>query len=130
MRLFTLAEAEALLPELRQTVAVMRDHKTELERHHRAYALLARHASGEGPDARGAQLRHHDARERLAAELREIIGTITRLGVEVKGLDQGLLDFPSERDGRAVYLCWQYDEPSIGWWHELSTGFRGRQPLP
>jgi hypothetical protein len=51
------------------------------------------------------------------------------MGVEVKGIDEGLVDFPSERDGRVVYLCWRIGEPDILYWHEVHTGFQGRQPL-
>jgi hypothetical protein len=50
-------------------------------------------------------------------------------GIELKGLEEGLVDFPSDRDGRTVYLCWKQGEDSIQWWHDLDTGFAGRQPL-
>ncbi len=128
-RLFTLDEARQLLPVLRPLVAEMRGRAQELERHQQAHALLARRGSGEGPEARAALTRHRSAMEGLVEELRRLIGHITHHGVEVKGLDQGLLDFRSERDGRTIYLCWQYDEPDITWWHNLESGFSGRQPL-
>ena len=48
---------------------------------------------------------------------------------ELKDPRSGLLDFPSLRDGRTVYLCWKLDEPTIGYWHPIETGFAGRQPL-
>jgi hypothetical protein len=47
----------------------------------------------------------------------------------LKDLDTGLIDFPTLRDGREVYLCWQLGEPHIAWWHEIETGFSGRLPL-
>jgi hypothetical protein len=47
----------------------------------------------------------------------------------LKGLDEGLLDFPSEHEGRVVYLCWRFDEPRIAWWHEIDAGFAGREPI-
>jgi hypothetical protein len=49
--------------------------------------------------------------------------------VELKDVEQGLLDFPHEREGRVVYLCWRLGEEGIGWWHDLDVGFAGRQPL-
>lgn len=61
-------------------------------------------------------------------KLREYIEELERLGVELKGAD-GLCDFPSLRDGRPVYLCWRLGEPEVLYWHELQTGFAGRQPL-
>lgn len=51
------------------------------------------------------------------------------LGCELKGLEQGLVDFPALREGRTVYLCWQYNEPEITFWHEIDAGFAGRQLL-
>jgi hypothetical protein len=51
------------------------------------------------------------------------------IGVQLKRIDDGLVDFPSERDGRVVNLCWRLGEDTIAWWHELDAGFAGRQPL-
>jgi hypothetical protein len=52
------------------------------------------------------------------------------LGVQLKDYSQGLIDFPSMRDGRVVLLCWKADEgDQLEWWHDLETGFAGRQPL-
>jgi hypothetical protein len=51
------------------------------------------------------------------------------MGVVVKDLETGLLDFPTERDGEVVFLCWRYGEPSVAHWHSLDAGFAGRQPL-
>jgi len=49
---------------------------------------------------------------------------------ELTDIDQGLIDFRAEMDGREVYLCWKLGEERIDWWHELDAGFAGRQPLP
>jgi hypothetical protein len=59
----------------------------------------------------------------------EAIQEIEHLGVHVKDFRTGLVDFPYDRDGRIVYLCWKPDEDEIGWWHETDGGFAGRQPL-
>ena len=59
----------------------------------------------------------------------ELVQEIESLGVLVKDLGTGLVDFPHELDGRIVYLCWKPDEDEIGWWHEVDTGFAGRHPL-
>lgn len=66
--------------------------------------------------------------DRLAASIRAELARIEEAGIEVKGAD-GLVDFPAMIDGRHVYLCWKYPEQSIGFWHELETGFDGRQPI-
>jgi hypothetical protein len=62
------------------------------------------------------------------AKLEAYIEELKELGVELKGFD-GLCDFPSLRDGREVYLCWRLGEPDVAFWHELHSGFAGRQPI-
>jgi hypothetical protein len=61
--------------------------------------------------------------------LKDTIAEIEALGVQVKDLDMGLLDFPCRVEGRTVLLCWKLGEPSISYWHELDAGFAGRQPI-
>lgn len=57
------------------------------------------------------------------------IQALQETGVLIKDLDSGLCDFPHRSDGRIVYLCWQMGEEEISWWHEVASGFQGRQPL-
>jgi hypothetical protein len=57
------------------------------------------------------------------------VQAIQKLGVVVKDVNSGLVDFPALRKDREVFLCWQYDEPRVAFWHELDTGFAGRQPI-
>src|SRR4029450_11427917 len=65
----------------------------------------------------------------LAAEIEGYLGELRELGVDFKGFDQGLVDFPGERDGRVICLCWKLDEDEVRYWHEVSDGFAGRQPV-
>ncbi len=58
-----------------------------------------------------------------------ILHQLQDMGIQVKDLSTGLIDFPALRDGRAVYLCWKYGEGSIQFWHEIESGFAGRQPI-
>jgi len=58
------------------------------------------------------------------------VAELTEIGCEIKDLRTGLVDFPSEMDGRRVYLCWQLGEEAVEHWHELTDGFAGRRPLP
>ena len=67
--------------------------------------------------------------QRAAAEIEGFVKELDQLGVECKAMDRGLFDFPAEREGRAVYLCWLRGEPAVTHWHELDAGFAGRQPL-
>ena len=62
-------------------------------------------------------------------EMQKALDELDGLGVQLKDIDQGLVDFPSRRDGRVVYLCWRLGEETIAWWHDVDTGFAGRQPL-
>ena len=63
------------------------------------------------------------------SELAAIVDELQELGVQVKDLDSGLVDFPSSRDGEQVLLCWRLGEDEIAFWHGLDDGFAGRQPL-
>lgn len=117
-RLFTPAEANAVLPLV---AAQLRE----------ARAMV--HSARELVEAiRAGQAQPHDARAKIA-QLKE--GAMTRLntireaGVEVKGLDDGLLDFPALYRGQPVLLCWREGEDSVRYWHPPPTGFAGRQPI-
>ena len=129
-RLFTVAEADAVLPTV----------KAQLERIGEARARLVRTAAEleelEHRRDRGNILQLapalREARERLGSDreaLRAAIGAITDQGIQIKGIDPPLLDFPAWRDGRVVLLCWLDGEPSVGHWHDLDAGFGGRKPL-
>ena len=125
---FTLAEARALLPEVRGLAEAMRDRKRAFDANTRVLKQAGEQSHGNGHGPREALNAQAEA-ERLAQEIQDRIQRLAALGVEVKGIDEGLVDFPSERDGRVVYLCWRLGEPDILYWHELHAGFRGRQPL-
>jgi hypothetical protein len=62
-------------------------------------------------------------------QLDALVHSILELGVLIKDINTGLLDFPALREGREVYLCWQLGEGEIAFWHEVDTGFTGRQPI-
>ena len=127
-RLFTLREVRALLPRVRGPLRAMQERKADFDRHREALAMLLSRSEGAGEHVQAARV-HRAAAERLAGEIQTLLDEVHALGIEVKGIDQGLIDFPAERDGRVVYLCWMLDEPDIAFWHDLDTGFRGRRPL-
>jgi hypothetical protein len=69
------------------------------------------------------------AAEAAGNALQDMIAELDATGAEIKGIDEGLVDFPAEREDRIVYLCWRLGEDTIAYWHELNAGFSGRQPL-
>ena len=62
-------------------------------------------------------------------KLKDILYQIQQYDVFVKDVNSGLIDFPSIRDGKVIFLCWQFGEKQVGFWHELEDGFQGRRPI-
>jgi hypothetical protein len=127
-RLFTVAEANAMLPEIVPLLLEMRARKVALDA---ALASLERltpamRLNGHASEARELEERIHD----LTAELAAGVDHLAAQGIEIKSLDHGLIDFPSPRDGRVIYLCWRLGEgAAIRFWHDIEAGFSGRQQL-
>ncbi len=130
-RIFTLHEAIALLPRLREILRELREAREAFSAAQRR--LEERYQGGtrtNGHVKPGGELDQligtaEEARNRITTAVR----AISELGCELKDADRGMVDFRTMRDGRVVYLCWLMDEPTIRFWHELDGGFRGRQPL-
>jgi hypothetical protein len=125
MKLFTLSEANAMLPTVRRiAAAISRAHRQVLSLQESARAAAENAPLGGGFMADGPQYVTD------LISLAERTGELEALGVQLKDYDRGLLDFPSMREGRVVLLCWQLGEGDrIEWWHDLETGFGGRQPI-
>jgi hypothetical protein len=84
----------------------------------------------ESPDVYTQELAEMEAElEHDARQLNDYVQELVELGVEPKNGPEGLIDFPSEMEGRPVYLCWKLGEPEVLFWHELDAGFAGRQSL-
>ena len=128
-KLFTIEQANAMLPLVRaitsDLAALGRD---VMERRQRLALVGSRNLKAGDPYA--DELVHMQAElERDQQKLLDYVAELRELGVEPKGAVEGLVDFPSEQDGRLVYLCWRLGEPEILFWHDLEAGFAGRQPL-
>lgn len=126
-RLFTVAEARALLPVLRPILMGLRDDKRQSTELRRRLGELSSQSLQNGGAAEAEEVERRIALQyqKIARQLEEL----RTLGVFVKDIDHGLVDFPSLRDGRPVLLCWHLGEPDIAFWHPIDGGFRGRQPL-
>jgi len=128
-RLFSLEEANRSLPAVREIVISMQDRTRRIGSATRELEELTDSTGGNGHGSAAKVSMLQTSIAKLAAELDDLVAKLEEIGAELKGIDEGLIDFPSERDGRVVYLCWKLGEDEIGWWHELDTGFAGRLPL-
>ena len=127
-RLFTLDEALTLLPTVRQLVTEIQAARAEVERLTAELDRLLQLSGGNGHLA-ADQASGRKAVQAAATTLDSLLSELEGIGVQLKSMDEGLVDFPSERDGRVINLCWRLGEDTIAWWHDLDTGFAGRQPL-
>ena len=118
--LYTRESANELLPEVTERLVRLR-HASAHIAGHRITASVRSGSNGGGPDA-GEWL---DASKVAAAELT----WFAQAGIVVRDIQQGLADFPAERDGQEIYLCWRTGEESVDFWHGTDTGFANRQPL-
>ena len=128
-RLFTLEEATALLPTLRDLVSEVQARKRDLDRLAEALESAIDVSAGNGHASGADMASTRAATEEAARRLEALMGRIDELGCELKGIEEGLVDFRCEREGRVVYLCWRLGEERIAYWHDLDAGFGGRQPL-
>jgi hypothetical protein len=129
-RTFTTEEANAALVEVRPLVERLVEQRADLLAVQARQAEVAARVGGNGggfDPKLSASLA--EAASVAADGLREAIEALEELGVLVKDLDAGLVDFPSDRDGERVLLCWQLGEERVAWWHTLDGGFAGRRPL-
>ena len=124
MKVFSLDEANELIPLIRPKLERLRDFNSKLsEFREEARSAAAASERGGGTPAGPAYVKMLYRIGKLVAELAE-------LGVQLKDQTRGLVDFPALRDGRLVLLCWQLGEPNeIQWWHETEAGFAGRQRI-
>jgi len=131
VKTFTLDEAHSLLPvlesllnraiEARQAASELQEELSALNR--RVFMM-----GGMSIDIAAVQ-RRKTTFEALVQRAKDSLQEIDAIGVQVKDLDTGLLDFPCLLEGEAVLLCWKRGEPRIEFWHRMEDGFRGRQPI-
>lgn len=121
-RHFTIEQAERLLPQIEPMLVQLREAGqtlTDAELHE----LLTDAAPGNGGGEPGRTV------GRAFVEVRALVAQLQALGIVVRDVGRGLIDFPSVRDEREIYLCWELGEDEIAFWHDLDTGYGGRRPL-
>jgi len=126
MKLFTVSEANELLPIVRpmlETIKALYEKMSLYRESAKAAAIAANEFGGGGMEGGTHYVQSLYEIGKLTTELNE-------LGIQLKDYTRGLIDFPSKREDRIVLLCWQLgEENEIEWWHEIEAGFAGRQRL-
>jgi len=128
---FTLEEAHTLLPVLRSLLKRSMDGKQLIELVEKELQDLKHRillSGGLMVDV-PAVARRRAERDKALQEIKDALAEIDSIGVQVKDLDIGLLDFPCAVDDEIVLLCWKYGEEKIEFWHGMEEGFRGRKPI-
>ena len=119
---YTREEARALLPQIRQWLADLNHLRKTVEKLEHRLSQMAGQASDIGGETVNEWIR-------ALADMQQILVEFQRREIFIKDLDRGLIDFPAIIGGREVFLCWESDEDDIEFWHDLETGFAGRERL-
>ncbi|MBN8581246.1 MAG: DUF2203 domain-containing protein [Anaerolineae bacterium] len=112
-------QLEVVRPMVAELIAIserIRAHQPEI------WSVVEKSAGNGGNPTLSKMLPDFDRLDLILHQLQD-------MGIEVKDLSTGLIDFPALKDGRVVYLCWKYNEGSIQFWHEIEAGFAGREPI-
>jgi hypothetical protein len=122
-RVFTVAQATSLLPQLRRVLGEVTQEWERIRKLNPEIQKARDNAPLDGFSKSGVEY------VESVSHLMSLIQQIKDLGVQLKDAEKGLCDFPYIRKGRVVYLCWHLGEDSIQYWHDIETGFAGREPL-
>ena len=120
---FTLDEANTLLPHILSVFEKIHSIREQLGKRQDELQHLHKAAPGNGGSVTSADL------VTFSETVAHLVAGLEEKGVLVKDIDAGLIDFPHMRDTQEVFLCWKIGEKTIEFWHEIDSGFRGRQPL-
>jgi hypothetical protein len=137
-RRFTLSEANRSLPLVKRVVGdIVKTHAQAMKlQHELERQVTAAAASKQTGQAGVAALQQspsnvtmQDQLDACMSKLEDFVDELSEIGCELKDYQMGLIDFVGRHDGRDVYLCWKLGEESITHWHELDSGFAGRQSV-
>jgi len=129
-RTFTPAEANEALATVRPLAEQMVAHRRALAAAQRRQAELVVKIAGNGGDLGPSDLQEAaETIQQSADGIAECVSELDEAGVQVKSVEEGLVDFPSERDGEDVLLCWRVGEDRVAFWHGVDEGLAGRKPL-
>lgn len=120
-RIYTVDEANSMLPDLRERLVRIRDARQVLLQ---TAELVTKRVASDGGGSHGGR-EYWGAQQALKAEIERL----SEENILLRDPETGLIDFPGEREGRRVWLCWRLGEDRVANWHEIDTGFIGRRPL-
>jgi hypothetical protein len=126
-KLFTVDEANALLPELRPQVERIMKHLESLKE--KSEVMIREERLSPASPELMKSLQQNAAIASLIQEVKCMVEEINAYGCICKGIEEGLIDFPCLLGGEIVFLCWRLGEESVGYWHRIDDGFAGRKPL-
>jgi hypothetical protein len=125
-RRYSIEEANALIPQVR---AVILQVAVEQRRLADLHAAIRRFQAGNGdPGAAASANRLEQQATQLEDEMRSLLEVLSRMDVQLRDIETGLVDFPGERDGHDVWLCWRLADPSVAFWHGTDEGYASRKP--
>ena len=125
-RTYSLDEANALIPQVR---AVLLQLAVEQRRLDASHAEMHRQLDANGdPGSAAAAGRQEAEVSDIREGMRTLLAHLSEMGVEVRDLEMGLVDFPAERDGAPVWLCWRLADPRVAFWHRSDEGYATRRP--
>ena len=119
---YTREEARELLPQIREWLKHLTQVRNWLEECDRKVQHLLKAGADVGGETANNWVR-------FAAEFQKLVGEFRKREIQIKDIDRGLIDFPAIIGGREVFLCWEQDEDDIEFWHDLDTGYAGRERL-
>jgi hypothetical protein len=119
---YTRDEVRALLPQLRGQIVKLNQLRTDADRYDKRLTGM----NAEGQDTGGETV---NTWIRTLAAMQEILADFQQRQIFIKDLTRGLVDFPAIIGGKEVFLCWESDEEDVEFWHDLETGYGGREKL-
>ena len=125
-RTYTIEQANDLIPQVR---AVLLQLAVEQRRLDASHAEMHRQLDTNGdPDSAAAAVRQEAEVSEIREGMRTLLVHLAEMGVELRDVEMGLVDFPGERDGRPVWLCWRLADPRVAFWHATDEGYASRRP--
>jgi len=125
-RSYSIEEANALIPQVRAVLLQLAVEQRRLDASH-AEMHLQLDADGD-PESASAAVRKEAEVTEIREGMRTLLVHLGEMGVELRDVEMGLVDFPGERDGAPVWLCWRLADPRVAFWHATDEGYASRQP--